>query len=452
MTTAGTCRKNSVLMPATAVVAMALLTGCDYFADNWEAEGGRCQSLSDDGNYTVMVSHEGIGFLKRKIGCPTNLDIVGSRYTTIQINSEPYRAMLMCNDITRGHTVTTIGLPTEKGENAIPAASARAVGAFTSFSGASVMIEGQKIHFAKGNFGKVCPDYLPRNGNEKTGGTGKPTITFSDLQTRNQSQLSAPVQVPLTPDIHAQALEAAKKSYRSNTSGYGIERMHWVETTQPERTQNGVVLRVLRFSALMESRVHEIDVFIRPDGSISYTFYDNHAATHDENLTLPAPEPEPAKPSVLSRNLPGSATQGPADITQQPAATELPVNAYCTLDNGKNVSVYAADGQDYRYTYSDQNNQTELELTEGLFGVKAYHYHMPLGMGSANYIRFNKKQYDYVLISKDTGRQEFQGVRVYKDGNLISTHPCFSSLMLDISGLTDTTHADSDKMGDHFTN
>ena len=34
-------------------------------------------------------------------------------------------------------------------------------------------------------------------------------------------------------------------------------------------------------------------MFIRPDGSISYAFYDNHAITDDENLTLPAPEPEP---------------------------------------------------------------------------------------------------------------------------------------------------------------
>ncbi|HED1421673.1 TPA: hypothetical protein R4S64_003728 [Kluyvera georgiana] len=449
MTTAGTRRKNSVLMPAIVVIAMALLTGCDYFADNWEAEGGRCQSLSDDGNYTVMVSHEGIGFLERKSGCPANLDIVGSRYTTIQVNGEPYRAMLMCNAATRGHTITTVGLPTEKGENAILAASARAVEAFTAFSGARVVVEGQKIHFAKGNFGKVCPDYLPRTGNGKTGGIGAPTITFGDL-TGKQSPPSAPVLAPLTPDIHAQSLEAAKKSYRSNTSGYGIDRMHWVETSQPERTQNGVDLRVLRYSALMEGRVHEIDVFIRLDGSISYTFYDNHAATHDENLTLPAPEPEPGSASALSRNLPVTAMKGPADSAQQPVTTALPVNAFCTLDNGKSVGVFAAAGQDYRYTYTDKNDKPELELREGLFGVKAFHYHSQMGMGSASYIRFSKGPFDYVLLSKDTGHEEFYGIRVYKNGDRIASHECKTRLTLNTEALPDD-HTDSDKLGEYFT-
>lgn len=451
MTTAGMRRKNSVLVPATAVVAMALLTGCDYFADNWEAEGGRCQSLSDDGNYTVMVSHEGIGFLERKSGCPADLDIVGSRYTTIEINGDPYRAMLMCNDITQGRTITTVGLPTENSENAILAASARAVGAFTAFSGANVMIEGQKIHFAKGNFGEVCPGYLPRTGSKKTGGTGTSTITFGDLTGKQiQPHAPAPAPVPLTPSIHAQALEAAKKSYSSNTSGYGIDRMHWVETTQPDSTQNGVLLRVLRYSALMEGRVHEIDVFIRPDGSISYAFYDNHAITDDENLTLPAPEPEPDKSSVLPHNLPRAATQEPADSAQQPVTTALPVNAFCTLDNGKSVGVFAAAGQDYRYTYTDKNDKPELELREGLFGVKAFHYHSQMGMGSASYIRFSKGPFDYVLLSKDTGHEEFYGIRVYKNGDRIASHECKNRLTLNTEPLPDD-HTDSDKLGEYFT-
>ena len=145
---------------------------------------------------------------------------------------------------------------------------------------------------------------------------------------------------------------------------------------------------------------------------------------------------------------PPKITEPEKQTTQQSA--DFPVNAFCTLDNGKNVGVFAAAGQDYRYTYTDKNDKPELELTEGLFGVKAFHYHAPLGMGSASYIRFNKGVYDYILLSKDTGHEEFQGIRVYKNGDLISTHECKTRLMLDTRQLPQDSHVDNDKMGEHF--
>ncbi|EGR7564410.1 hypothetical protein I8A34_003445 [Salmonella enterica] len=185
---------------------------------------------------------------------------------------------------------------------------------------------------------------------------------------------------------------------------------------------NGETSRVLRYTTTSPKTgvTSDVDVEIAPDGTPGY------AINNDR--------PSPAQPAPSA-----------------PDAAPSSVSAYCRLDNGKSISVSAADGQGYHYIYQDQNNNTELELTEGLFGVKAFHYYTPLGMGAAGYIRFNKKQYDYVLLSLDTGRREFHGIRVYRDGSLVSSHECFSKLELDVSGLTDPAHTDSDKMGDFLT-
>lgn len=77
--------------------------------------------------------------------------------------------------------------------------------------------------------------------------------------------------------------------------------------------------------------------------------------------------------------------------------------------------------------------------------MKAFHYHAPLGMGSASYIRFNKGVYDYILLNKDTGHEEFQGIRVYKNGDLISAHECKTRLTLDTRELPQDSHVDNEK-------
>ncbi|EJC0214685.1 hypothetical protein MXY27_004814, partial [Salmonella enterica] len=198
--------------------------------------------------------------------------------------------------------------------------------------------------------------------------------------------------------------------------------LQWTRSRQPDKTVNGETSRVLRYTTTSPKTgvTSDVDVEIAPDGTPGY------AINNDR--------PSPAQPAPSA-----------------PDAAPSSVSAYCRLDNGKSISVSAADGQGYHYIYQDQNNNTELELTEGLFGVKAFHYYTPLGMGAAGYIRFNKKQYDYVLLSLDTGRREFHGIRVYRDGSLVSSHECFSKLELDVSGLTDPAHTDSDKMGDFLT-
>jgi len=251
--------------------------------------------------------------------------------------------------------------------------------------------------------------------------TTGPVNTFQKGDTpapdSSDTQPAAATPSAMTPEMEAAALKDAQNTWLVSHPGVDISGFTWEKTSLPDKSVNGKTLHVLRFTTT-DPQTHitsDVDVEIEPDGTPGY------AISNDR----PAPAP---------------------------AAASEGVSAYCRLDNGKSISVTASDGQDYHYAYRDKNDQTELELTEGLFGVKAYHYRTQLGMGSASYIRFNKKQYDYVLISKDTGRQEFQGLKVYKDGNLISTHPCFSALKLDASGLTDTTHADSDKAGDFFTN
>lgn len=435
-----TARKpwRNYLLTATAVLS---LTGCDYFDRNWEVQNNLCQSLSDNGEYNVMLSPDSIAFLHMESGCPENLDIFGTRYTTIQINGEPYRAMLLCNITTKEHTVITTGLPTEKGENSIPASSARASEAFTSFFGAKVTIEGQKIHFPKGNIGKVCAKQVPHLARQKG---NPPSITLDEMTklaekespsravpgspAARQDKVSPPdtpatqQAVTLTSDIYAKAKEAAKSAWKVYHPGEDPQPLQWTYYQKPDQDVNGVPNRILRYTTTSPATgiTSDLDVEIGPDGEPGY---------------------------VLNTDRPLPAQAAPAEPEKSPPP-ETTINASCRLDNGKMVSVFAANGQDYRYTYQDQNNTTELELREGLFGVKAWHYETQLGMGKARYIRFNKKQYDYVLLDLDTGRREFHGVRVYKNGDLISSHECFSKLRLDVSGLTDTAHADNERMGE----
>ncbi|EHT5186505.1 hypothetical protein ACU6C0_004978 [Escherichia coli] len=36
--------------------AISVLTGCDYFTDNWEIRNGACQAISSEGNETALIS------------------------------------------------------------------------------------------------------------------------------------------------------------------------------------------------------------------------------------------------------------------------------------------------------------------------------------------------------------------------------------------------------------
>ncbi|WP_367376679.1 hypothetical protein [Hafnia alvei] len=437
-------------------IGMAALTGCGYFADNWEVTGNKCQALSSEENATAVVARENVVFMNMESGCAPRLDEFGTRFTDIDIDGHRYPATLLCNRATNNHTFTIVGTPMGQGEQSAQSLSDKAMKAFTGFMGAKVTIEGQSSHFSKGNFTQACRAFLPHRTEKRTTASAvadnKPSLTLDDLNQQykashppepvtakptTQSERApgvaplAPEPVALTADIYAQALARAKSTWlMSHPKGKADEQV-WVRIRQPDKTLNGEVVRVIRYTTTQPDTgvVSDVDVEISPDGSVGYALSKDRAS-----LT----------PSVPST--PSTPVQAPP-----PSTVTNPINVFCTLDNAKHVSVYAADGQDYRYRYTDKNDKTELELKDGLFGVKAFHYYAQLGMGSARYIRFNKGVYDYVLLSKDTGHAEFYGVQAYKNGDLISSHECTTPLNLDTASLSSDSHLDSEKMGEYFT-
>lgn len=244
------------------------------------------------------------------------------------------------------------------------------------------------------------------------------------VESSRKSAAITPSLDTLTPEIYDQALERAQSTYLLAHPGTDLSDMAWEQIHRPDQDVNGQMMRMLRYTTFNPATgvTSDVDVEIASDGTVGYAI-NNDRTSPSTTVTTPPP------------------TRTPVDHT---------VNAFCTLGNGKTVSVYAAEGQDYRYTYSGKNDRQELELVEGLFGVKAFHYYTPLGMGAAHYIRFNKGTYDYVLLSKDTGKEEFYGLRVYNNGNLISSHECKTALTLNTKDFSQNDHADSDKIGNYF--
>ncbi len=103
------------------------------------------------------------------------------------------------------------------------------------------------------------------------------------------------------------------------------------------------------------------------------------------------------------------------------------VMGYCELKNGKTLSVWAGDNGSYNYTLYGKSGTTELQLKEGLFGVRAFHYYHSIrdGVGAFKYLRFNKGEYDYVVMSYEDGRSPyFDGVIVFRNGNRIARLEC----------------------------
>lgn len=424
-------RGRQFLMITTGVAA---LTGCGYFADNWEATGNQCQAFSREENATAVVTRESVMFMNMESGCAPRLDELGTRFTDIDIDGHRYPATLVCNRATNNHTLTLVGTPIGQGEQSAQTLSVKAMKAFTGFMGTKVTIEGQSSHFSKGNFTQACRAFLPHRTEQHATAPAvadnKPSLTLDDLNQQYKAS-HTPEPVALTADIYAQALARAQSTWLMSHPKGKAEEQVWERIHQPDKTLNGEVVRVIRYTTTQPDTggISDVDVEISPDGSVGYAISKDRVP------------PTPSVPSTSS---------APVQVPASSTAT-YPINPFCTLDNGKRVGVYAADGQDYRYLYTDNNDKTELELKEGLFGVKAFHYSTSLGMGAARYIRFNKGVYDYVLLSKDTGHEEFYGVQVYKNGDLISSHACTTPLNLDTTPLSSDSHLESENMGEYFT-
>lgn len=424
------------------VIALSLpLTACDFFSTEWEAKDGACMAVSSERTVMATIRRDGIAFVDLEPGCANNLDGLGSRFTELEINGNRYTAMVMCNNATHNRNIITVGTfsMAVKEKAALVELSAKAAEEFTGLFGAQVTLDGKTAHFYKGNFASVCSKYLPRPSASGETALNKPAITLGDLQQRvndapRQPAVEQPTQAgvqpvtpsldTLTPEIYDEALARAESTYLLSHPGTDLSDMAWEQTHRPDQEVNGQMMRMLRYTTFNPATevTSDVDVEIAPDGTVGYAINNDRTSSSTTVAELPP-------------------TRSPADHT---------LNAFCTLNNGKTVSVYAAEGQDYRYTYSDKSDQQELELVEGLFGVKAFHYYTSLGMGAAHYIRFNKGTYDYVLLSKDTGKEEFYGLRVYKNGNLISSHECKTALTLNTDSLPLNDHADSDKIGNYF--
>lgn len=364
----------------------------------WTVNGTFCQSYSDDGQILLRVKPSTIGIIENKPQCGGRgtTELAGSNF---RINNTSYPSSVMCNSHSQYQAVQTT-VATSDIQSAIKALKENKKVSMSTFGFSST--------FSTADFASVCG----------------PVINQKVADFAPQSEYNR---------------DMARMGYKHDENG------HWHKQSK---------------QAYSREADPEIAASYNPkagvaEGSGKGGFYGDGT---NKNLYGPGSQAQKdaeaanearrlAAQNRVSKITPGI-TEPEKQTVQQSAS--LPVNAFCTLDNGKNVGVYAATGQNYRYTYMDKNDKPELELTEGVFGVKVFHYHTPLGMGSASYIRFNKGVYDYILLSKDTGHEEFQGIRVYKNGNLVSAHECKTHLTLDTRQLPQDRHVDDEKMGEHF--
>jgi len=483
-------------------LAVLSLSGCGYFSDDWEMVDGRCQAVSSDGERVAIVTRDIVGFMDMAKSCPANLSYLDSDAVDIDVNGQLYPpALQICNQDTGMHNMVLVGATL----NSSPDVAASVIKAFTGMFGAKIEIDGKTSRFYKSNFLDACKAVLPQRpsspqtprtandflgiqpktlsghsvgskqqelaaqqekamldaGYEKHNGewrkkwrtpvTSEQTnkepaedLTFGrkgnvgDITFSRPEETKSPVEpastvVPrelsdLTEEQEDKALERAKATYLLSSPQSDLSQFVWERYPYPDKNREGKILGTLHYITTdpVSHQTVDIDVEIEKDGTPGYALYKARPETTEASS---APQTDSASQDTL-----------------------WPVNAFCTLDNGKNIGTYAFPGQDYSYTYTSKDDKAELELTEGLFGVKAFHYSTPFGMGAANYLRFNKGEYDYVLINKDNGRdQEFQGIRVYKNGQLIASHACKTPLDLDLRAFPQDSHFDSEKMGDYFT-
>lgn len=424
MTKAGVLRRNRGLIPATTVIAISLLTGCDYFSDNWEIEDGKCQALSSGQNEIAIVSQGSVGFLKMEKGCPDNLDILGSRFTDIEINGHSYRATLLCSDATGNRRVTMLGTS----ENSASMLSAQAMKEFTGFMGAKVTIEGESSRFHKGNFTKICQRFLPREtaSSSPSLSSDNSSLTLGDLLNGGRKNEPAPEPAP---DPQAQMMAQA---------GYEKVDGEWRKKSRPP-------LAVTEQDRAATQRMRE---------------QSTHTGTSMENM--PGPSIGDVRRDI---SIPG--TEHSSDTTRPPAPalsespepssphTDIPAMALadCKLMNGKSLSALAQDGTPYTYNLFKKDGTQELELKEGIFGVKAFHYHREInrGKGELKYLRFNKGKYDYVVVQRYDGETPaFNGIIVFSNGTKIATLACKGAFnnLFSVEQLQKNSHEDNEEMAD----
>lgn len=364
----------------------------------WTVNGSYCQTSSDDGRITVRVKPDNIGLIEVQPQCNGrgSFDLTGSNFG---VEGTSYPSSAMCNAQTQYHTIQFT--PATKDIRSI-------INAMTDSKKVTFNTFGASFNVNTADFASACGSVI----NQK--------VTDFDPQSEYKRDM-------------------AKMGYKQDENGqwHKQSKQAYSREADPEITANynpkaGVAESSGKGGFYGDGASKNLY------GPGSQAQKDAEAANEARRLTAQ---------HRVSKSTP-KITEPEMQTAQQ--STDLPVNAFCTLDNGKNAGVYAAAGKDYRYTYTDKNDKPELELTEGLFGVKAFHYHAPLGMGAASYIRFNKGVYDYILLSKDTGHEEFQGIRVYKNGDLISAHECKTRLTLDTRQLPQDDHVDDEKKGEYF--
>lgn len=403
--------------------AITTLTGCDYFSDNWEIESGKCQALSSGQNEIAIVSEGSVGFLKLEKGCPDNLDILGSRFTDIEINGNPYKATLLCSDATGNRRVTMLGTS----ENSASTLSAQAMKELTGFMGAKVTIEGESSRFYKGNFTKICQRFLPRQtASAPSPSSDNSSLTLGDLLSGGRKNEFA---AEPASDPQAQMMTQA---------GYEKVDGEW-------RKKSRQPLAVTEQDRAATQRIRE---------------QSTRAGTGMENI------PEPSMGDVRRDiNIPG--TEHSSDTTPPPAPAlsespepssphvDVPAMALadCKLTNGKSLSALAQDGTPYTYNLFKKDGTQELELKEGMSGVKAFHYYRELnrGKGELKYLRFNKGKYDYVVVQRYDGETPaFDGIIVFNNGTKIATLACKGAFnnLFSVEQLPQNSHEDSEEMAD----
>lgn len=276
----------------------------------WTVNGSYCQTSSDDGGIIVRVKPDNIGLIEMQTRCNGrgSFDLTGSNFG---VGGTSYPSSAMCNAQTQYHTIQFT--PATKDIRSIikTMADSKQV-TFNTF--------GATFNVNTDDFAQVCSSII----NQKV-------ADFDPQKTYQQDMAKMGYQQDENGQWHKQSKQAYSREADPEITAHYNPKAGVAESSGKGGFYGGGASKNLYGPGSQAQK---------------------DAATANEARRLAAQQ----RGSKSTSGTPESEVQ----TAQQPAG--IPVNAFCTLDNGKNVGVYAATGQDYRYTYTDKNDKPELEL------------------------------------------------------------------------------------------
>lgn len=212
------------------IISALLLASTQAVAGNWRVQNGWCQTVSDDGQVSVMLKQGQIGIAGRAQGCPNGEQVLlGSN---IGINGNLIRTSQMCN-------AQTNYIPFEAEAGQDPEAAKAAILSIAGREESTVQVFGASMRFTRGNMLQVCPKIVPALANMPS-----------------DPSVSKPAQIN-----KGSVLSMAKKAY---TKEYGDEGIESADFSNYEIKGNKVIFEVFNTGF---KTYDNVIVTVGPDGN-----------------------------------------------------------------------------------------------------------------------------------------------------------------------------------------